>query len=143
MPLLGAIEACCLCPRAALRLSWAIFSRSLRDRRAFWRRSGRLRGSQRLLLLLPAVALWVHQAGVGSIGCYADCSKIEVGWKADEGAMNQMRGVLMLLAAGFAAWKGWRIHAGPHAPLQVWTAFGLAALALGLAVWHLTRGVRD
>jgi len=57
--------------------------------------------------------------------------------------MNSMRGFLMLLAAGFAAWKGWRIHSGPHAPLQMWTVFGLAALALGLAVWHLTRGVRD
>ena len=49
--------------------------------------------------------------------------------------MNYMRGVLMLLAAGFAAWKGWKIHTGPHA----WMAYGLAVLALGLAVYHLMR----
>jgi hypothetical protein len=82
----------------------------------------------------------VHSAGwFGSGCCYSDSFKME----GCEGAMNSMRGFLMLLAAGFAAWKGWRIHSGPHAPLQMWTAFGLAALALGLAVWHLTRGVRD
>ncbi len=49
--------------------------------------------------------------------------------------MNRVRGVVMLLAAGFAVWKGWKIHTGTHA----WMAYGLAALALGLAVWHLTR----
>ena len=49
--------------------------------------------------------------------------------------MNQVRGVLMLVAAGIAIWKGWRIHTGTFA----WTAYGLAALALGLAIWHLTR----
>ncbi len=41
----------------------------------------------------------------------------------------------MLLAAGFALWKGWKIHTGSHA----WMAYGLAAAALALAVWHLTR----
>jgi len=49
--------------------------------------------------------------------------------------MNQVRGVLMLVAAGIAGWKGWEIHKGTHA----WMAYGLAAAALGLAVWHLTR----
>jgi hypothetical protein len=49
--------------------------------------------------------------------------------------MNHVRGFVMLLAAGFAAWKGWRIHTGAHA----WEAYGLAALALGMAAWHLTR----
>ncbi len=49
--------------------------------------------------------------------------------------MNRVRGIVMLLAAGFAAWKGWKIHTGTHA----WMAYGLAAAALGLAVWHLTR----
>jgi hypothetical protein len=49
--------------------------------------------------------------------------------------MNHVRGVVMLLAAGFAIWKGWRIHSGTHA----WMAYGLGTLALGLAVWHLTR----
>jgi hypothetical protein len=53
--------------------------------------------------------------------------------------MNPVRGFVMLLAAGFAAWKGWRIHTGPHA----WMAYGLAAAALGLAVWHLTRRTRE
>jgi hypothetical protein len=50
-------------------------------------------------------------------------------------AMNRVRGFVMLLAAAFAAWKGWKIHIGSHA----WMAYGLAALALGMAVWHLTR----
>jgi hypothetical protein len=49
--------------------------------------------------------------------------------------MNHVRGFLMLLAAGFAFWKGWQIHQGPHA----WMAYGLGAAALGLAAWHLTR----
>jgi hypothetical protein len=49
--------------------------------------------------------------------------------------MNQFRGVLMLLAAGVALWRGWKIHAGHTALL----AYGLALLALGLAIWHLTR----
>jgi hypothetical protein len=49
--------------------------------------------------------------------------------------MNHVRGVLMLLAAGVAIWRGWKIHTGTHA----WMAYGLGALALGLAVWHLTR----
>jgi len=41
----------------------------------------------------------------------------------------------MLVAAGVALWRGWKIHTGMHAGL----AYGLAAAALGLAVWHLTR----
>ena len=49
--------------------------------------------------------------------------------------MNLFRGVLMLVAAGIALWKGWAIHTGPYA----WMAYGLGAAALGLAVWHLTR----
>ena len=49
--------------------------------------------------------------------------------------LNFYRGVLMLLAAGGAFWKGWQIHHGTHA----WLAYGLGAAALGLAVWHLTR----
>ena len=50
-------------------------------------------------------------------------------------AMNHVRGFLMLLAAGFAVWRGWKIHTGMYA----WMAYGLAAAALALAVWHLTR----
>lgn len=49
--------------------------------------------------------------------------------------MNHVRGVLMLVAAGIAAWRGWKIHTGSHA----WLGYGLAVVALGLAVWHLTR----
>jgi hypothetical protein len=49
--------------------------------------------------------------------------------------MNQFRGVLMLVAAGIAFWRGWKIHSGHTALL----GYGLGMLALGLAVWHLTR----
>jgi len=49
--------------------------------------------------------------------------------------MNRVRGVLMLVAAAIAVWKGWKIHTGTYA----WMAYGLAAVALGLAIWHLTR----
>jgi hypothetical protein len=49
--------------------------------------------------------------------------------------MNHVRGLLMVVAAAVAVWRGWKIHAGSHA----WMAYGLAALALALAVWHLTR----
>jgi uncharacterized membrane protein len=49
--------------------------------------------------------------------------------------MNQLRGVLMLIASAIAFYRGWKIHSGPHALL----GYGLGVLALGLAVWHLTR----
>jgi uncharacterized membrane protein len=49
--------------------------------------------------------------------------------------MNRLRGILMLAAAGVAIWKGWKIHTGSHA----WLAYGLAAAAIGMAVWHMTR----
>ncbi|MGH9606193.1 MAG: hypothetical protein ACRD3N_10910 [Terracidiphilus sp.] len=49
--------------------------------------------------------------------------------------VNPVRGVVMLLAAGVALWRGWQIHRGPYALL----AYGLAALALGLGVWHLKQ----
>lgn len=41
----------------------------------------------------------------------------------------------MLVAAALAIYKGWKIHTGETAIL----AYGLGALALVLAVWHLTR----
>jgi len=44
----------------------------------------------------------------------------------------------MLLAAAVAFWKGWELHGGRAAMLL----FGLGALALALAVWHLTREAR-
>jgi hypothetical protein len=49
--------------------------------------------------------------------------------------MNHVRGVLMLVAAAVAVWRGWKIHTGSHA----WMAYGLGAAALALAMWHLTR----
>jgi len=44
----------------------------------------------------------------------------------------------MLLAAGVAFYKAWRIHTGPYALL----ACGLGIVALGLAVWHLASSSR-
>lgn len=41
----------------------------------------------------------------------------------------------MLVAAGIAFYRGWKIHTGDYALM----AYVLGALALGLAVWHLTR----
>ena len=49
--------------------------------------------------------------------------------------MNPVRGIVMLLAAAVAFWKGWQIHRGETAVL----AYGLGAMALALGVWHLTR----
>ena len=48
---------------------------------------------------------------------------------------DPVRGFVMLIAAAFALWRGWHIHHGRMA----WIAFGLAALALAMGVWHLTR----
>jgi uncharacterized membrane protein len=62
----------------------------------------------------------------------------EAGKTRKEALMNQFRGILMLVAAAVALWKGWKIHTGQMALL----AYGLAVLALGLAVWHLTRKPR-
>jgi hypothetical protein len=41
----------------------------------------------------------------------------------------------MLLAASVAFWRGWQIHVGRNALF----AYALCAVALGLAIWHLTR----
>jgi hypothetical protein len=49
--------------------------------------------------------------------------------------MNRIRGIVMLIAAVLAIWKGWQIHRGEMAVL----AYGLGALALAVGVWHLTR----
>jgi hypothetical protein len=49
--------------------------------------------------------------------------------------MDRIRGIVMLIAAALAIWKGWQIHRGETAVL----AYGLGALALAVAVWHLTR----
>jgi hypothetical protein len=42
---------------------------------------------------------------------------------------------MMLIAAAIAVWKGWQIHHGEKAAL----AYGLGALALAMAAWHLAR----
>jgi hypothetical protein len=49
--------------------------------------------------------------------------------------MNPVRGIVMILAAAIAFWKGWQIHRGETAVL----AYGLGAMALAMGVWHLTR----
>jgi hypothetical protein len=49
--------------------------------------------------------------------------------------VNQIRGIVMLIAAALAFWKGFEIHRGETALL----AYGLGALALALGVWHLMR----
>ncbi|MDR3755043.1 MAG: hypothetical protein P4K93_03450 [Terracidiphilus sp.] len=49
--------------------------------------------------------------------------------------MNRIRGIVMLIAAALAIWKGWQIHRGEIAVL----AYGLGVMALAVGVWHLTR----
>ena len=41
----------------------------------------------------------------------------------------------MLVASATAFYRGWKIHTGPHALL----GYALGVVALGLAIWHLTR----
>jgi len=49
--------------------------------------------------------------------------------------MNQVRGVVLLIAGGIALYLGWRFHSGAYA----WRAYGLGLIALGLSAWLLTR----
>jgi hypothetical protein len=49
--------------------------------------------------------------------------------------VDRFRGIVMLLAAGLALWRGWQLHRGEGAVI----AFGLGVLALALGVWRLTR----
>jgi membrane protein YdbS with pleckstrin-like domain len=53
----------------------------------------------------------------------------------EDARVNRIRGFVMLLASAVAAWKGWQIHHGERAMM----AYALAALALAVGVWHLTR----
>jgi len=46
--------------------------------------------------------------------------------------MNPFRGILMIIAAAIAFWRGWQIHTVRYA----WMAYGLGILAIGLAIWH-------
>jgi hypothetical protein len=50
-------------------------------------------------------------------------------------ARGPARGIVLLVAAGLAVWRGWQIHTGRMALF----AYGLAAAALALAFWHFTR----
>jgi hypothetical protein len=56
----------------------------------------------------------------------------------NEKCMNPARGIVMMIAAAIAFWKGWEIHRGETAVL----AYGLGAMALAMGVWHLTRDRR-
>ncbi len=49
--------------------------------------------------------------------------------------VDRARGIVMLIAAAIAIWKGWQIHRGEKALL----VYGLGVLALAMAIWHLTR----
>jgi hypothetical protein len=49
--------------------------------------------------------------------------------------MNQMRGILLLFAGGFALYRGWMIHHGPWA----WGALALGLTAIALGLWRLSR----
>jgi len=49
--------------------------------------------------------------------------------------LNPVRGIVLLIAAGIAFWRGWMLHGE-----RAWMAFGLGVLALGLAAWHVARG---
>ena len=49
--------------------------------------------------------------------------------------VNPIRGIVMLVTAALAIWKGWQIHRGEMAVL----AYGLGAVALAVGVWHLRR----
>jgi hypothetical protein len=49
--------------------------------------------------------------------------------------LSRFRGVVMLVIACVAFWRGYKIHTGS----MVFTAYGLGVLALALGVWHLMR----
>jgi hypothetical protein len=49
--------------------------------------------------------------------------------------MEKVRGLAMLIAALLAGWKAWILPNGPSR----WGACALLVLALGMAIWHLTR----
>ncbi len=51
--------------------------------------------------------------------------------------MSHPRGIVLLLAAAFAFYRGWHIHTGHLAVF----AYTLGVLALALAIWHFTRPV--
>lgn len=50
--------------------------------------------------------------------------------------MNPLRGVVLIVAGCFALYEGWKLHDVGRPAL--W-AYVLAALAIGLGAWRLTR----
>lgn len=55
--------------------------------------------------------------------------------------LDLVRGIVMLLAAAIAFWKGWQIHL--HHGHRELLAFALGVLALAMGVWHLTRRTEE
>ena len=55
--------------------------------------------------------------------------------------MNLTRGILLIAAGAFLAYRGWQIQTHPtipsHLPVWVFYAFGIFAILLG--IWRLTR----
>jgi len=49
--------------------------------------------------------------------------------------MNQVRGILLIAAGGFALYEGWKIHSGSPA---LW-AYSLGVVAIGLGFYRLLR----
>jgi hypothetical protein len=49
--------------------------------------------------------------------------------------MNQVRGMMLLAAGGYALYAGWKIHTGQHAML----AYALGVLAIAVGVWRILR----
>jgi hypothetical protein len=52
-----------------------------------------------------------------------------------ESTMNQVRGILLMVAGGFALYEGWKIHSGSPA---LW-AYSLGVVAIGLGIYRLLR----
>ena len=47
--------------------------------------------------------------------------------------MNLFRGILLIAAGVFVAWRGWMVHAHMNA----WPFYGVGVLAVALGVWRL------
>jgi hypothetical protein len=98
--------------------------REIWRRVAIWRLAAR---SSLVLLRFSIVAVVTWSVGAWTAGAqFAGAERMRV---------NPVRGIVMLVAAAIAFWKGWQIHHGETAVL----AYGLGAIALTLGVWHLTR----
>ena len=92
---------------------------------AIWRLAAR---SSLVLLRFSIVAVVTSSVGAWTAGA-------RFAGGAERMRVNPVRGIVMLVAAAIAFWKGWQIHHGESAVL----AYGLGAIALALGVWHLSR----